>query len=177
MKIVIAVMLVLAFWVNAAAAPAQAALMDESPSQASTGGNAYDTADAVNLNEVIVTAQKFAQTAFDVPISLAVVSGPELQQSYIRNLDDLSSVVPGLTVVDNGPDSYVNIRGISNIFGGAALVGAYLDEADVTTVSSLPINLYTYDLQRIEVLRGPQGTLYGEGSVGGTIRYVTNKPV
>lgn len=130
-----------------------------------------------SLREVIVTAQKFAQPAFDVPMSLAAISGPDLQQDLIRSLDDLPAAVPGLTVVDNGSTSYVYLRGVSNLYGEGARVGSYLDEADVTTWSSIALNLETYDLQRVEVLKGPQGTLYGEGSIGGTIRYITNRPV
>lgn len=129
-----------------------------------------------SLNEVVVTAQKFAQRAFDVPISLAVIGGPELQSNLIRSLDDLTSVVPGLAATDTGTGLRVAIRGISNVEGQGALVGSYLDDADVTSEETLTLNLYTYDLQRVEVLRGPQGTLYGEGSIGGTIRYITNKP-
>lgn len=129
------------------------------------------------LEEVIVTAQKVTQRAFDVPISLAVIEGSDLQKLLVTNLDDLAAVIPGLSVDDAGGITLrVAIRGISNYFGQEALVGSYLDEADVTTDGFLALNLGTYDLQRIEVLRGPQGTLYGEGSMGGTIRYITNKP-
>lgn len=129
------------------------------------------------LEQVVVTAQKYKERALDVPISLAVVGNTELRRLLVTNLDDLQSVVPGLTVEDAGNALRVAIRGISDIAGQGALVGAYLDEADVTTDSLLSLNLQTYDLNRVEVLRGPQGTLYGEGSIGGTIRYITNQPV
>lgn len=129
-----------------------------------------------SLQEIVVTAQKFAQRAFDVPISLAVIDARELQSSLIHSIDDLASVVPGLAATDTGTGLRIAIRGISNVEGQGALVGSYLDDADVTTEENLALNLYTYDLQRVEVLRGPQGTLYGEGSIGGTIRYITNKP-
>jgi iron complex outermembrane recepter protein len=128
------------------------------------------------LQEVIVTAQKFRQRAMDVPISLAVISASELGKTQVRDLGDLMSYVPGLTVEDTGIAVRIAIRGIGNIDGSGALVGTYLDDADVTTGSIVGIDLSTYDLARVEVLRGPQGTLYGEGSEGGTIRYITNKP-
>lgn len=135
------------------------------------------SARAPRLKEVMVTAQKFTQRAIDVPMSLAVISGPELQEDLVRSIDDLAAVVPGLSIVDTGTGLRVAIRGISNDQGNGALVGSYLDEADVTGAGAVSLNLYPYDLQRIEVLRGPQGTLYGGGSAGGTIRYITNKPV
>ena len=128
------------------------------------------------LQEVLVTAQKFVERAFDVPMSLAVVEGAQLERLNVTGLDDLRSVVPGLATNDSGYNEYIAIRGISNLSGSGALVGSYIDEADVTTDDAFGLNLATYDLQRVEVLRGPQGTLYGEGSVGGTIRYITNKP-
>lgn len=129
------------------------------------------------LQEIIVTAQKYQQRAFDVPISMTAVSGPEVQKLKITNLEDLQFHVPGLQVDDDGTALVVTIRGISNLGGIQALVGEYLDEADLTSNSSLGMDPRTYDLARVEVLKGPQGTLYGEGSLGGTIRYVTNKPM
>jgi iron complex outermembrane receptor protein len=128
------------------------------------------------LGEVIVTAQKYRQTAFQTPMSLAVIGGETLQRLVATNLDDLGAFVPGLSVEDSGNTLRISIRGIGDIVGQGALVGMYLNEADVTSEAVLAMNLNTYDMERIEVLRGPQGTLYGDGSVGGTIRYITNKP-
>lgn len=129
-----------------------------------------------SLNEIIVTAQKYRQRAFDVPISLAVIDASALQNTQVTNLGDLMSYVPGLTVEDTGIAVRISIRGISDLDGSGALVGSYLDDADVTTDGTVGLDLSTNDLARVEVLRGPQGTLYGEGSEGGTIRYITNKP-
>lgn len=128
------------------------------------------------LEEVVVTAQKYQQRAIDVPISLTVVGGPQLQQLKITNLEDLQFYVPGLQVDDDGNELVITIRGVSNLGGIQAIVGEYLDDADLTSNSSFGLDLNTYDLARVEVLKGPQGTLYGDGSLGGTIRYVPNRP-
>lgn len=137
------------------------------------------------LQEVIVTAQKREQRSFDVPISLAVVGSQELQRENITGLDNLQFAVPGMTISQAGAGvRRIEIRGISNAFGNGASVGEYIDEADATSQGAEggaagygTLDLGTYDLNRVEVLRGPQGTLYGEGSIGGTIRFIANQPV
>ena len=130
------------------------------------------------LQEVVVTAQKRTERLIDVPISIAAVSSDELKQRQITSLEDLPQVVPDLAYNNIGNNHYFEIRGISNLIGNAPLVGIYIDEADVTLggAAATQINPTVYDLQRVEVLRGPQGTLYGEGSAGGTIRFVTRNP-
>jgi iron complex outermembrane recepter protein len=130
------------------------------------------------LQEVIVTAQKREERLLDVPISIVALSGEELQKRNVTTLEDLPSVVPGLAISSNGPGRYIELRGISNLYG-TSTVGVYLDEADVTLgaqTEGVQINPAIYDLERVEVLRGPQGTLYGEGSAGGTIRLITKDP-
>lgn len=135
------------------------------------------------LEEVIVTAQKVAQRELDVPISLSVVGAEALARENVTSIDNLQFAVPGLTVEGNGIERLIEIRGISNYFGSGASVGEYIDEADATSEGGAAgagygtLDLRTYDLQRVEVLRGPQGTLYGEGSMGGTIRFIPNRPV
>ena len=130
------------------------------------------------LQEVVVTAQKRTERLIDVPISIAAVSSDELKQRQITSLEDLPQVVPDLAYNNIGNNHYFEIRGISNLIGNAPLVGIYIDEADVTLggAAATQINPTVYDLERVEVLRGPQGTLYGEGSAGGTIRFVTRNP-
>jgi iron complex outermembrane receptor protein len=127
------------------------------------------------LEQVVVTAQKREERALDVPISIVAVGGEELQRRQITNIDDLSLVVPGLAI-QSSANRRITLRGISNVFGNASLIGMYLDEADVTSTSASQLDLNTYDLERVEVLRGPQGTLYGQGSSGGTIRFITKSP-
>lgn len=131
------------------------------------------------LEEIIVSAQKREERLIDVPISIVALSGQELERRKVTSLDDLSLFVPGLSIQSSGSfQRRIVLRGISNIFGSSSLIGLYLDEADVTSASpSAQLDLRTYDLDRIEVLRGPQGTLYGAGSAGGTIRFLTKDPV
>jgi outer membrane receptor protein involved in Fe transport len=130
------------------------------------------------LQEVVVTAQKREERLIDVPISIAVATGDELKMRRITSLEDLPQVVPDLAYNNIGNNHYFEIRGISNLIGNAPLVGIYIDEADVTLggAAATQVNPTLYDLERVEVLRGPQGTLYGEGSAGGTIRFVTRNP-
>lgn len=136
------------------------------------------------LAEIIVSAQKYQQRAFDVPISLQVVDGEALLQHGITDLSNLQYDVPGLYMNNAGTTHAVYLRGVGNSLGTGAMVGQYIDEADMTaeTYYSGTEGYATndgglYDLQRVEVLKGPQGTLYGDGSMGGVIRYITNEPV
>jgi iron complex outermembrane recepter protein len=135
------------------------------------------------LAEIIVTAQKYRQPAFDVPMSLDVISGSQLLQHDITNLSNLQYDVPGLYMNSSGYSQAVYIRGVANDSGNGAVVGQYIDEADITAEGTTgQAGLATgdvglYDLNRVEVLKGPQGTLYGDGSLGGVIRYITNRPV
>jgi outer membrane receptor protein involved in Fe transport len=139
--------------------------------------DAGDASHRVELEEVIVTAQKRSERLQDVPISIVAVTADELAARNVHTLDDLMAVVPGLAVTDAAGSRRLFLRGIGNIFGSSsALIGVYLDEASVTSSSAAQLDLRTYDLERVEVLRGPQGTLYGEGSVGGTIRFITRDP-
>jgi iron complex outermembrane receptor protein len=135
--------------------------------------------DEGQLQEVIVTAQKRQENVHDVPISIVAISSEELRKRMITGIDDLALVVPGMAVQDDGTQRRITLRGVGNLAPGdfGSLVGVYLNDADVTSTGSAQLNLATYDLQRIEVLRGPQGTLYGEGSLGGTVRFITNSPV
>ncbi len=131
------------------------------------------------IGEITVTAQKRDERLIDVPISIVALSADELRKRNIASIDDLALAVPGLTVASSGSfQRRVMLRGISNIFGSSPLIGLYLDEASVTTGNaySQQLDLRTYDLERVEVLRGPQGTLYGEGSIGGTVRFITRNP-
>jgi len=127
--------------------------------------------------EVIVTAQKRSQRLIDVPMGITAVGGEELKKKSIESIQDLSFQVPGLTMREDGPGSYtVFIRGLANQSGSGALVSLYLDEAPLSLSGYDQLSPVALDLKRVEVLKGPQGTLYGQGSAGGTIRYITNQP-
>lgn len=134
------------------------------------------------LQEIVVTAQKYKQRAFDVPINLDVVTGEEIEQRQITTVTDLQYDVPGLVVEGGDTAHRIYLQGVGNFAGNGSLVGEYIDEADVTALASSgqtgvgSTESSLYDLSRVEVLRGPQGTLYGDGSMGGVIRYITNKP-
>lgn len=155
---------------------------EEDVQQIRTAENARESSDnkrrsSRSIEEVIVTAQKREERAFDVPISIVAMGADELQERKITSLDDLELAVPGLSIQSSGSfQRRIMLRGISNTFGSSSLIGLYLDEASVTSSPAQQLDLRTYDLERIEVLRGPQGTLYGEGSVGGTIRFITKNP-
>ena len=129
------------------------------------------------IDEIIVTATKREQSLIDVPISIATMSGKQIESAGIQTITDLSYAVPNLSVWEIGPGyQTITMRGVGNIRGTSSLIGMYLDEAPVSNIPVRQLDLQAIDLARVEVLRGPQGTLYGQGSVGGTIRFITNDP-
>lgn len=137
---------------------------------------------SVQLQELVVTARKRDEALIDVPFSVAAQSEAVMRERGTANLEDLSRTVAGFTVQNLGPgQSQVAIRGISagqivrDQPGVKEQVGVYLDES-VISLSLFTPDLDLFDLNRIEVLRGPQGTLFGSGSLAGTIRYITNQP-
>lgn len=134
------------------------------------------------VEEVIVTGSRRASTVQDVPFSINAQTQEDIQRSGAANLEDLSRNVAGLTIQNLGPgQSQVSVRGVSagqvvrDQPGVKEQVGVYLDES-VISLSLFTPDFDLFDLNRVETLRGPQGTLFGSGSVGGTIRYITNQP-
>ncbi len=143
-----------------------------------------DSADAsANTgNVIIVTATKRASTIQDVPFSINAQTAEDMRKSGATSLEDISRNVAGLTVQNLGPgQSQVSVRGVSagqivrDQPGVKEQVGVYLDES-VISLSLFTPDFDLFDLNRVETLRGPQGTLFGSGSVGGTVRYITNQP-
>jgi iron complex outermembrane recepter protein len=138
---------------------------------------------STELQEIIVTAEKRESTVQKTPISITAITGEELQQRGVNTAQELAMEVPGLAVESVGPgQGQYEIRGLSANGGESATIGFYLDEISVTppanaTVGKVTIDPDLYDLDRVEVLRGPQGTLYGAGAMGGTIKLVTKTPV
>jgi iron complex outermembrane receptor protein len=160
----------------AIAAPAFAQTAPEATAQAASPPEATG-------EEIIVTATKRASTVQDVPFSINAQTEEDLQRANAQTLEDISRNVAGLTVQNLGPgQSQVSVRGVSagqiarDQPGVKEQVGTYLDET-VTSLSLFTPDFDLFDLNRVETLRGPQGTLFGSGSVGGTIRYITNQPV
>ncbi|MBV9621780.1 MAG: TonB-dependent receptor, partial [Gammaproteobacteria bacterium] len=144
---------------------------------------AFAQQDAGALQEVIVTAQKRATNLQDVPFSITATSQDQIRNSGAEDLVELSRNIGGFYVADLGPgQSQVAIRGISSGQvirdqpGVKEQVGVYLDESPISVALFTP-DLELYDLDRFEVLRGPQGTLFGAGSEAGTVRYITRQPL
>ena len=142
--------------------------------------SAQDKANAVE--EVVVTATKRDATILNVPFSINAQTEADIQKSGAVTLEDLSRNVAGLTIQNLGPgQSQVSVRGVSagqvvrDQPGVKEQVGVYLDES-VISLSLFTPDIDLFDLNRVETLRGPQGTLFGSGSVGGTIRYITKQP-
>src|SRR5687767_14576436 len=135
------------------------------------------------IEQVVVTAQKRTSDLQDVPFSVAARSERQIRTLGSNNIVDLSRNFAGLTITDLGPgQSQVAIRGVSagqvvrDLVGGVKeSVGVYLDESAISQALFTP-DLELFDLERVEVLRGPQGTLFGAGSSVGTVRYITRQP-
>ena len=128
------------------------------------------------LEEVVVTARKRSERQIDVPIALTSISGDALDQRGVSSVGAALSEVPGVNIYDRGGSYKLSIRGISTSLGSNEN-GYYLDDLPFTGVT-VPLNpdVRAWDIDRIEVLRGPQGTLLGEGSMGGTVRILTRDP-
>jgi iron complex outermembrane receptor protein len=136
----------------------------------------------MTLGEITVTARKRAESLQDVPFDISARTGDSMRQAGASNIEDISRNIAGLSVQNLGPGkSQVGIRGISagkidrDLAGIKEQVGVYMDES-VISLSLFTPDLDLYDLNRVEVLRGPQGTLFGSGSLAGTVRYISNQP-
>jgi iron complex outermembrane receptor protein len=166
------------------AMPAAAQTAGEAQAQASTStvADPAPDADETSLGDIIVTATKRASTVQDVPFSINAQTQEDIQRANAGTIEDISRNVAGLQVQNLGPgQSQVSVRGVSagqivrDQPGVKEQVGVYLDES-VVSLSLFTPDFDLFDLNRVETLRGPQGTLFGSGSVGGTIRYITNQP-
>src|SRR3984957_9035022 len=141
-----------------------------------------DPESASPLTEVVVTAQKRASTVQETPISISAASGDDLLSRGVTSWAVLSQGTPGVSLKSEGPSqTEIEMRGMTSSGGNSATVGFYLDDIPLTGPASaqnghVVIDPDLYDLNRIEILRGPQGTLFGSGSMGGTVRLITNQP-
>lgn len=137
-------------------------------------------AEEERLEKVVVTAQKRLQQAQDVPVSLFSMTGGQLERSGIANVQDLGGAVAGVSIGAPNPGNLrINIRGVTDLnslVAGTPANGFYIDEMPISATGGSQPDIGLWDAQRVEVLRGPQGTLFGEGSMGGTIRVITRKP-
>ncbi len=129
------------------------------------------------IEEVVVTASKRETTLQDTAMAISAISGEDLRNMGYTTLQDFIETVPGVTSLSGGPaNDRLVMRGISNsiIREGNASTSRYIDEFPLVRLFASDLKLL--DMQRVEVLRGPQGTLYGKAAMGGTVRYITNKP-
>jgi len=138
--------------------------------------------DSGQLEEIIVTATKRESTVQNTPIAITATSGADIEERGLTNLADLALSVPGVSIRTSGPGmAEFEMRGIASTGGNSPTVGFYYDDVSLTAPAAtnegkIVISPSLYDLNRVEVLRGPQGTLYGSGSMGGTIKVVPNQP-
>jgi outer membrane receptor protein involved in Fe transport len=135
-----------------------------------------------DLEEIVVTAEKRDSTVQATPISMTALSSADLAEQNIGSVQDLVGAVPGISLRTAGPgQTEYEMRGLGSSGGSVATVGFYIDETPLSA-SAVALNGRTvidadlYDLNHTEILRGPQGTLYGAGSMGGTIKLVTKHP-
>lgn len=133
------------------------------------------------LDEIVVTANKLnAQKILDIPASIQAISGDALQSAGVAGIMDIAGDIPGFSIQDLGPgDKKYVIRGINST--GDSTTGVYYGEAVISGSNSddgggFESDIRLYDMDRIEVLRGPQGTLYGASSMSGTIRFIPKEP-
>ena len=141
--------------------------------------------DSNQAGEIVVTATRREETVFEIPYNISAVSGESLEKANVTDLAGLRNSTPGLIAVDYGPrangsNNNFIIRGVSTdaIGGGGTSFPKLGSSATSTYIDDIPVfaNLKLSDIARVEVLRGPQGTLFGAGSVGGTIRLIRNRP-
>jgi len=155
-----------------------------SPVPGDTADVTASAAPSGELAEIFVTAEKRREDLLNVPASITAITSSDMANQHIQTIDDITRNVPGLsfsTQSGNGASVGVGseniaIRGVGSAVG-AATVGMYIDDVPITQLiqagTFVPM---MFDLQRIEVLRGPQGTLYGASSEGGTVRFITQPP-
>jgi len=147
-----------------------------------SSAGAAESQPADTLQEVVVTAEKRESTVQNTPISLTAVSGDEIQERGIADFVTLAESIPGVSMHSNGPgQTEFEMRGMSSTGGNSPTVGFYFEDTPLTgpaltTNGKVVLDPSLYDLNRVEVLRGPQGTLYGSGSMGGTIKLIPNAP-
>jgi iron complex outermembrane receptor protein len=160
-----------------------AAAFAQTPVQLASADTAAEAppADDGSLSEIIVTATRSAQSIQKVPISMLAIGEAKLEERQIKGVADFVNLLPSVMAAGFGPGRQeVYFRGIVPAGGGYDATGYYLDDMPITTTGAgitngLP-DVHIYDVERVEALAGPQGTLYGAGSLAGTVRIITNKP-
>src|SRR5579859_4333558 len=167
-------------WMFCALSAGVFAALSGSPGHAATANDTSAPADT-GLGEIVVTANKLsAQNVLDAPVSIQAISGDALQAAGSSAIMDIAGQIPGLSIQDLGPgDKKYVIRGINS--SGDSTTGVYYGEAVISGSNAndgggFESDIRLFDLDHIEVLRGPQGTLYGASSMSGTIRFIPKSP-
>jgi len=148
-----------------------------------TVASAAESSGDVLIEEVLVTAQKRTEDLQDVPASVSVFDSARVRQLHATTILDYAAYIPGLNVSSGGSpgQTMITLRGIAPV-GPGAVVGYYVDDTPLGSSSNyggareFGLDLMPYDVDHIEVLRGPQGTLYGAGALGGLLKYVLRRP-
>jgi outer membrane receptor protein involved in Fe transport len=154
------------------------ALADNAADAQTTDAAPAAPADTAGLQEIVVTATRREESLSKVPISITALSADDMEQRGIKDISDIVRFTPGVSIDTSGTEN-ISIRGISSS-GGAGTTGIYIDDTPIQ-MRSLAFNPdeevpKMFDISRVEILRGPQGTLFGAGSEGGTVRYITTQP-
>jgi len=164
-----------------------AAILGGASSDLASAAAAADTnADSEGIPEIVVTAQRRTENMQEVPITIQALTAETLTQLNVSTFDDFVKYLPNVTAANNGPGQEniymrgLSANGVSGNQGGGATgpfpnVAIYLDEQS-GQAPGRNLDVYAADLDRIEVLEGPQGTLFGAGAQAGVLRYITNKP-
>jgi iron complex outermembrane receptor protein len=166
-------------WLPLAAMGILAATMQTARAQDQAGAPAGESSTARGgLQEVVVTATRHEEALSRVPVSVTALTQETMDQKGIKDFLDIARFTPGVSI-DNSVTDAISIRGISSS-GGAGTTGIYIDDTPIQMRSvgfnpddTLP---KTFDLERVEILRGPQGTLFGAGAEGGAVRYLLTQP-
>ena len=144
--------------------------------------NQANADESATLEEIVVTATRREMNASDIPFNISAITGDEIEAANITDVQELMRAMPGITVADGGGrfaenNNVITIRGLN--VDPSATDRRFLSDPTVSTyIGDTPVfaNFVLKDIKRVEAMRGPQGTLYGSGSLGGTVRFVMNEP-
>jgi iron complex outermembrane recepter protein len=150
----------------------------QTASSADGNGTVPAAAEIGELQEIVVTSTRREENLSKVPISVSAMTQDQMDTKGIKDISDVARFTPGISV-DNSGTGNIAIRGVASS-GGAGTTGIYIDDTPIQ-IRALAFNPdetlpKSFDMDRVEVLRGPQGTLFGAGSEGGTVRYITTQP-
>lgn len=142
---------------------------------------ADSSSSSATLQDIVVTAEKRSENLQKVPLSIVAYNAQTLAETGVEDFSALAARIPGVTLNSAGPgQSSYSIRGIASVGGNSPTTGMYIDDTPILPSggdgATASIDPDLFDLARVEVLRGPQGTLYGASSMGGTVRFITNQP-